>query len=981
MGKSLVIVESPAKAKTINKYLGSNYLVKSSIGHIRDLPSGRGSEGQPDSRTMAERAAIGAATRAALSKMTPKQKAAYRKEKSWDQLIERMGVDPEHGWKAHYEILPGKEKVAEELKKLAAKSDAVYLATDLDREGEAIAWHLSEVLGGDPSKYKRVVFNEITQRAIKEAFANPGTIDMDRVKAQQARRYLDRVVGFMISPLLWKKVARGLSAGRVQSVAVRLVVEREREIHAFVPDEYWEVEALTETPKGQSLSLEVKKEGENAFSPVSESEAQKAVKALEKAIYKVVLREDKPSRSTAPAPFITSTLQQAASTRLGFGVKKTMALAQHLYEAGFITYMRTDSTHLSEEAVAAVRDFIKTNYGENYLPAQPLVYASQEGAQEAHEAIRPSDVNRAPQDLDGMEADAVRLYTLIRQVFIACQMEAARYTSTHIDVEAGLYTLRARGRVIVFDGYTKVLPPQSSSSKNGDDDEGMLPEVKVGDILRLKKLEPSQHFTSPPARYTEASLVKELEKRGIGRPSTYASIITTIQERGYVRLDKRRLYAEKMGGIVTDRLMESFSDLMDYGFTAGMEESLDEISEAKKSWTAVLDDFYKGFKKKLLKAESDKGGMRPNIPVEISMPCPVCSRPLQIRTASTGVFLGCSGYALPPKERCTKTINLVRGDEIAEDDEEAEVRQLRERRRCPICGTAMDAYLIDSKHKLHVCGNNPDCPGYEIEEGDFKIKGYEGPTLVCDKCGSEMQLKSGRFGKYFGCTNPNCKNTRKLLRNGQAAPPKSDPVPMPELHCEKVDDYYLLRDGAAGLFLAASAFPKNRETRAPLVSELIPHRAEMAEKYRYICDAPAADPEGRPAVLRFSRKSQEHYVQSEVEGKPTGWRAVYRNGTWQAETVQSTVHSGPGAARTGSRKTAARTVKSAGSAGRKTAKATGGTAASRTAPAETGGRAAASKRTSRAPSSKAPSKTAGSKTAASRTVSGKAKAAPAKKRS
>ncbi len=940
MGKSLVIVESPAKAKTINKYLGSNFLVKSSIGHIRDLPSGKGSEGQPDSKTMAERAAIGAATRAALSKMTAKQKAAYKKEKSWDQLIGRMGVDPEHGWKARYEILPGKEKVAEELKKLAAKSDAIYLATDLDREGEAIAWHLSEVLGGDRSKYKRVVFNEITQRAIKEAFANPGKIDMDRVKAQQARRYLDRVVGFMISPLLWKKVARGLSAGRVQSVAVRLVVEREREIHAFVPDEYWEVRALTETPAKQSLSLELKKEGENAFSAVNEKEAQKAVKALESAAFKVVQREDKPSRSTAPAPFITSTLQQAASTRLGFGVKKTMALAQHLYEAGFITYMRTDSTHLSEESVAAVREFIKTNYGEKYLPAAPLVYASQEGAQEAHEAIRPSDVNRAPQDLSGMEPDAIRLYGLIRQVFIACQMEAARYNGTRIDVKAGVYTLRAHGRVVIFDGFTKVLPPQTSGSKNGDDDEGLLPEVQIGDILKLKKLEPSQHFTSPPPRYTEASLVKELEKRGIGRPSTYASIITTIQERGYVRLDSRRLYAEKMGGIVTDRLMESFSDLMDYGFTAGMEESLDEISEAKKSWTAVLDAFYKDFKKKLIKAESDKGGMRPNIPVEINMPCPVCNRPLQIRTASTGVFLGCSGYALSPKERCTKTINLVRGDEIAVDDDEAEIRQLRERRRCPICGTAMDSYLIDAKHKLHVCGNNPDCPGYEIEEGEFKLKGYEGPIIICDKCGSEMQLKSGRFGKYFGCTNPNCKNTRKLLRNGQAAPPKSDPVPMPELHCQKVDDYYLLRDGASGLFLAASAFPKNRETRAPLISELIPHRAEMAEKYRYICDAPTADPEGRPAVLRFSRKSQEHYVQSEIEGKPSGWRAVYRNGAWQEERT-----AGAAAAKDAGRAAAAPRGKAAKSAARPRA------AAARTT-SKSGTKAAAGRSTEKKPAGK-----------------------------
>jgi len=352
---------------------------------------------------------------------------------------------------------------------------------------------------------------------------------------------------------------------------------------------------------------------------------------------------------------------------------------------------------------------------------------------------------------------------------------------------------------------------------------------------------------------------------------------------------------------------------MDYGFTAGMEGELDGIAQAKRKWTAVLDEFYRDFKKQLAAAEGEAGGMRPNEPVEIDLPCPKCGRKLQIRTASTGVFLGCSGYSLPPKERCTATVNLVHGDEAVdvEDDEaeaEAEGLQLRERRRCPICGTSMDSYLIDSKRKLHVCGNNPDCRGYEIESGEFKLKGYEGPTLQCDKCGSEMQLKSGRFGKYFGCTNPECKNTRKLLRNGQAAPPKSEPVPMPELRCAKVDDYFVLRDGAAGLFLSASLFPKHRESRAPLVEELLPHRAGIAEKYRYILDAPARDGEGRPSVVRYSRKSAEHYVQTELEGKPTGWRAVYRDGKWVEEgsaagvAAHAAAHAGARAgARTGAR--------------------------------------------------------------------------------
>jgi DNA topoisomerase I len=884
MGKSLVIVESPAKAKTINKYLGKEFVVRSSVGHIRDLPVGASDK---EAGATSEAAARARLEQAALTrKMSPKEKEAYRRKRAETQLVERMGVDPEHGWKARYEILPGKEKVVAELKKLAAESDTIYLATDLDREGEAIAWHLSEVIGGGKEKFRRVVFNEITQKAIKAAFGKPGSIDSDRVDAQQARRFLDRVVGFMLSPLLWEKVARGLSAGRVQSVAVRLVVEREREIHAFVPEEYWELAADTKTPKGEGLPLEVKKRGEEAFRPTSRAEADAAVAELGKARYEVVAREDKPTKANPGAPFITSTLQQAASTRLGFGVKKTMAMAQRLYEAGYITYMRTDSTHLAEDAVAACRAYVEENYGPEYLPESPNVYASKDGAQEAHEAIRPSNVAAPPVALADMETDAVKLYGLIWQQFVACQMRAAQYTSTRVDVAAGAYQLRARGRVLVFDGFTKVLPPQSGA-KDGEEN-AVLPDVKVGEELKLVALRPTRHFTSPPARYTEASLVKELEKRGIGRPSTYAAIISTIQERGYVRLESRRLFAEKMGGIVTDRLVENFSELMDYGFTAAMEESLDEVAEAKRKWTEVLDEFYADFKRKLKSAKDEKGGMRPNEPVNISLPCPTCGRSLQIRTASTGVFLGCSGYALPPKERCKTTINLVPGDEFVardEEDNEAEADLLRSRRRCPICGTAMDAYLIDERRKLHVCGNNPDCPGYEIEEGAFKLKGYEGPTLACDKCGSEMRLKTGRFGKYFGCTNESCKNTRKLLRNGQPAPPKMEVVPCPELRCVKVDDFFLLRDGAAGLFLAASQFPKNRETRAPKVLELVPHRSEIDPKYAFILDAPVKDPEGNPAVVRYSRKSAEYYVQTEKDGKPTSWRAVFKDGRWREETA------------------------------------------------------------------------------------------------
>ncbi|MDQ2075577.1 type I DNA topoisomerase [Marinimicrobium sp. ABcell2] len=869
MGKSLVIVESPAKAKTINKYLGSDFVVKSSIGHIRDLPTSGGSK-PVDPK---ERARQAAQTR----KMAPKEKAAYKAKKQKQQLINRMGIDPEHGWEAHYEILPGKEKVVDELRKLAARADTIYLATDLDREGEAIAWHLQQAIGGNEDQYRRVVFNEITKSAIQNAFKTPGRIDEDRVQAQQARRFLDRVVGYMVSPLLWEKVARGLSAGRVQSVAVRLVVEREREIRAFVPEEYWSLFAELRANDNKDVRFEVKKHRGEAFKPINESQAMAAVADLKESHYEVVDREDKPTRSKPPAPFITSTLQQAASTRLGFGVKKTMMMAQRLYEAGYITYMRTDSTNLSKEAVENCREFILDEYGKPYLPENPVTYSSKEGAQEAHEAIRPSSVGIRPNQLSGMERDAERLYNLIWQQFVACQMSPAEFTSTSIVVKAGEYELRTRGRVIRFDGFLKVLPPVAKK-----DEDVVLPDLKVGQDLPLTKLDPNQHFTKPPARYSEASLVKELEKRGIGRPSTYASIISTIQDRGYVHLENRRFYAEKMGDIVTERLVESFDDLMDYGFTANMEESLDEVAQGQRNWRQVLDNFYANFSKKLQQAQSTENGMRSNSPTDTDIACDKCGRPMQIRTGSTGVFLGCSGYALPPKERCKNTMNLVSGDEAvdADADEEAESRLLRTKRRCKLCNTAMDSYLLDEKRKLHICGNNPDCPGYEVEEGTFKLKGYEGPTLECDKCGSEMQLKTGRFGKYFGCTNSECKNTRKLLKSGEAAPPKMDPVPMPELSCVKVDDHYVLRDGASGLFLAASQFPKNRETRAPLVEELLPHKDEIDPKYRFLFSAPTKDPDGNKTLVRFSRKTKEQYVQSEVDGKATGWKAFYKNGKW-----------------------------------------------------------------------------------------------------
>jgi len=876
MARSLVIVESPAKAKTINRYLGNDYVVRSSVGHIRDLPmGGKTTDAKDRAREAAKTKAIPVAER-----------AAYKAKRARDQLVRRMGVDPESGWKASYEILPGKEKVVAELARLAKSADTVYLATDMDREGEAIAWHLRETIGGDPSRYRRVVFNEITRKAIQEAFAAPGELNMNRVNAQQARRFLDRVVGFELSPLLWEKVARGLSAGRVQSVAVRLLVEREREIRAFVPEEYWEAFAdLSRAGDEATYRFQLARVDDKTFRPDNGDAVEAALARMRQGGFTVVSREDKPTRTRPSAPFITSTLQQAASTRLGYSVKKTMTMAQRLYEAGHITYMRTDSTNLSAEAVASCREFVTKNFGDRYLPEKPRVYSSKKDAQEAHEAIRPSNVGIRSEHLGDVETDAARLYDLIWRQFVACQMPDAQYMSTVVTAQAQGCEVRLRGRVLVFDGYTRVLPQGARK-----DEDLELPDFRTDESLTLAGVEGVQHFTKPTPRYGEASLVRELEKRGIGRPSTYAAIISTIQERGYATLNARRFYAEKIGELVTDRLVEKFENLLDYGFTAQMEAELDRIAEGDIAWREVLDQFYDDFSGKLETAKSVDHGMRGNDPTDTEIVCPKCSRHMQIRTGSTGVFLGCSGYALPPKERCTHTINLIPGEEAAdvEADEEGESRLLRTRHRCTLCSASMTPYLIDEGRKLHVCGNNPDCAGHAVEHGQYRIKGYEGPVVACDRCGSDMQLKSGRFGKYFGCTNATCGNTRKLLRNGEAAPPKADPIPMPELRCSKVDDYYLLRDGASGLFLAASQFPKFRETRAPLVGELKSHANELDPKFGYLLSAPDFDNHGRPALLRFARKTREQYVQTEVDGKPTGWRAFYQDGRWVIDDASKT---------------------------------------------------------------------------------------------
>ena len=870
-GKSLVIVESPAKAKTINKYLGDDFIVRSSIGHVRDLP-------------------VGASKSAKKPAASKKDDSLSKEEKTQQALVRRMGVDPEHDWAAVYEVLPNKTKVIKELKALAKDADKIYLATDMDREGEAIAWHLKEVIGGPDSKYERVVFNEITKSAIQNAFKQPSKLDIDRVNAQQARRFLDRVVGFMVSPLLWQKVARGLSAGRVQSVAMRLVVEREHEIRAFIPEEYWQIHADTHVADSKAkkeadaeqlaIRLEATKQGGKTLKLVNKEQTDKVLAVLNSSDFIVKEREEKPTQSRPSAPFITSTLQQAASTRLGFSVKKTMILAQRLYEAGHITYMRTDSTFLSGDALAAVRGYIEDSYGEKYVPEKPNYYGNKQGAQEAHEAIRPSNVHMKSSQLKAVERDAIRLYELIWRQFVACQMLPAKYLSVNLFVAADDVELKARGRTLVFDGYTKVMPPAKT-------DDTLLPDVKKGDKLTLDKLDPSQHFTKPPPRYTEASLVKELEKKGIGRPSTYASIISTIQDRGYVKLENKRLFAEKMGDIVTDRLTASFPDLMDYTFTAALEDKLDHVAEGDTDWKDVLDNFYGDFKTTLDRAK-EKDGMRPNDPTDVpDVHCDLCDRPMQLRTGSTGVFLGCTGYNLPPKERCKGTKNLMPVEAFANlddsdsDDEAAEVRDLMEKKRCPKCGTAMNGYIVDGGLKLHVCGNNPDCDGYVLEEGKFEVPGSDSPTIDCNKCDGQMELKTGRFGPYFACQQ--CDNTRKVLKTGEAAPPRMDPIHLPELKSVKHDDYFILREGAAGMFLAASKFPKVRETRPPKLAELREIKDKMEDKFQYLFEGPDEDPDGNPTILRWSRKKKEQYIGSEKNGKATRWGLYWRKGEWVEE--------------------------------------------------------------------------------------------------
>jgi DNA topoisomerase-1 len=737
--KSLVIVESPAKAKTINKYLGSDYEVKASMGHVRDLPS------------------------------------------------KGLNVDIENDFEPTYDIMPGKKRTVTSLKAAAKNCDKLFLATDLDREGEAIAWHLAQLLGVPKEKTYRVIFNAITQSSIKHAFAEPGKLDMDKVMAQQARRILDRIVGYQISPLLWKKVTRGLSAGRVQSIAVKMIVAKEREIRKFEPKEYWLIPAVfstdlqndysrqwldfvttkNENDKPPTLAeqdkwlaehsafrAELYKVGDEEFKASNKKQAQSIFNELKGAEFKLVDLQTKESISRPSAPFITSTMQQAAANRLGFTTKRTMRVAQQLYEGidlgsmgslGLITYMRTDSTHLSNEAVKDVRNYINKNLGGAYLPKEAKIYASKKSAQQAHEAIRPTDVDLTPVDLKQFLTDEqYKLYDLIWRRFVACQMESAKWNVTNLDIEAqtsqGSCRYRTTGRVLVFDGFTKIWSISSS--------EQQLPSMTVGRKLAVVDIRAEQHFTKPPARYTEAALVKALEKEGIGRPSTYASIISTVQERGYVEQREKKFFATDLGEVVTDKLDEYFPKIMDIAFTRFMEEQLDKIEEQHLDWLGVLKDFYGPFKESLETAQSEMKHAKAEVtPSEYE--CPQCGKQLVYRFGKNGRFLSCSAYP-----DCTFA-----------------------------CPCDKDGKMIEEKVSEHKCPN----------------------------CGKPMVHKNGRFGPFLGCSDyPNCKTTLRLDKQGNILPPKAPPEHT-GIKCYKCKEGELvIRQSKKGPFMGCNRFPKCR---------------------------------------------------------------------------------------------------------------------------------------------------------------------------
>jgi DNA topoisomerase-1 len=733
MAKALVIVESPAKAKTINKYLGKQYVVKASLGHIKDLPK------------------------------------------------RDLAVDVENGFEPRYEVIEGKKKLITELKQTAKKVESVYLAADPDREGEAICYHLQEELNGRKSgpKIFRVMFNEITKNAVKKAFETPGAVNIHLVEAQQARRVLDRLVGYKISPLLWDKVRRGLSAGRVQTVALRLIVEREREIRAFEKKEYWTIDADLAAKKPPLLAARLIRQNEETPQIGSKEAADALLADLDGATYIVKSVGTREKKRNPVPPFITSTMQQESSRKLRFSVKRTMMLAQRLYEGvelgkegavGLITYMRTDSTRVSDEAIKEVRGYIVERYGADVLPESANIYKSKKEAQDAHEAIRPTSVLHTPDNVAKYLAeDELKLYRLIWNRFVASQMTPAVFDQTTIDVGAkgktGVdYTFRATGSVLKAEGFLKIY--EEGKDQRDDEDEELkhkLPAVTEGEVLKFRQIRPEQHFTEPPPRYNEATLVKKLEADGVGRPSTYASILSTIQEREYVTKEGGRFTPTELGMVVTDLLLESFDDIFEVKYTARMEEELDEIEDGKLDWRAAMSEFYEKFDRDLKHAEEHMTDIK-RMEKPIDEKCPKCEKQLVVKWGRHGSFIACTGYP-----ECTYT------------------------RELPV-----------------------DLP--DLDKADLSEQGDE---EYCENCGRPMVLKKGRFGTFYACTGyPDCKTTKPI--GGQQR--KAD-VPLEE-NCPQCGNNLVLKYGRYGEFTACSNYPACKYVKQKTIGVKCPECSE-----------------------------------------------------------------------------------------------------------------------------------------------------------
>jgi DNA topoisomerase-1 len=742
VAKNLVIVESPAKAKTINKYLGRGFIVKASMGHVRDLPK------------------------------------------------KKLGVDVERGFTVDYEALPARKKVLDELKKAAKAADAVYLAADPDREGEAICWHLAEELGGrtkkSKAKFRRVVFNEITKGAILAAFENPVAVDTRKVDAQQARRVLDRLVGYKVSPILWEKVRRGLSAGRVQSVALKLICDREREIKAFKPEEYWTVQAHLDAGQPPVFGANLLRRDKKRIEIGNQEEADTVRKDLEAAAFRIDKIQARERKRRPVPPFITSKLQQDAFRKLRFPVRKTMQVAQKLYEgmelggedsSGLITYMRTDSTRISPDALAAAREHITGTYGAEYVPEKPNVYRSKKGAQDAHEAIRPTDMSRPPQSIKRfLTKDQLALYTLIWNRFVASQMLPALYDETVVDVGATprgkrpTYLLRAKGSILKFKGFLAVYEetreekvdtkkPVEEAGLQADDTEpesgDQLPRLEEGQSVSLEKLDTDQHFTQPPPRFSEASLVKELEENGIGRPSTYASIIATIATREYIEKREARLWPTELGFVFVDILTDHFADIMNVEYTAAMEQELDEIEEGKDSFLNTLHQFWKKFEKDLEKAQAEMKDIK-RLEEKTDEVCDKCGSKMVIKWGRYGKFLACTGYP-----DCKNTRQLAGG----EGTDTPEVHEDVAGATCPKDNEPM--ILKKGRYgPFLACSKYPDCKETRRlvrgEGGKLQIEQLKPIDEKCPECKNDLMWRRGRFGPFIACSNyPDCKYIKK----------------------------------------------------------------------------------------------------------------------------------------------------------------------------------------------------------------------------